>query len=238
MQFNKCDETRTGISRAKRTDIYPLKCVTRGKICKIDAKTCYFANIIASVYARCKISAKEQKARRNPGGACTNYVHFFGWRAKMHGIRGTSIGGTGLWYSTSSTVSIATWSTLKDIFAVDLAPVADGLAAAGADGFQLLDLWAISSSRVEPGKPRIMKSARAVADDRNAQIDRDKKKQLVGLLGRENWLSSQTQAILPLAARRRTSSTTSMSGVTSLSTLQEIPGGKGWNPALGVDGGL
>jgi len=33
--LTKAAETRTGISRAKRTDIYPLKCVTRGKICKI-----------------------------------------------------------------------------------------------------------------------------------------------------------------------------------------------------------
>ena len=49
---------------------------------------------------------------------------------------------------------------LKDELAVDLAAVADGLAPAGADGFQLLDRMAISSSRVEPGKPRIMKSAR------------------------------------------------------------------------------
>ena len=45
---------------------------------------------------------------------------------------------------------------LKDELAVDLAAVADGLAPAGADGFQLLDRM----GDLQPGKPRIMKSAR------------------------------------------------------------------------------
>ena len=50
--------------------------------------------------------------------------------------------------------------TLKDIFAVDLAPVADGLAAAGADGFQFLDRMGKLQQPRRAGEPRIIKSAR------------------------------------------------------------------------------
>mgnify|MGYP000699478927 FL=1 len=75
--------------------------------------------------------------------------------------------------------------TLKDELAVDLAAVADGLAPAGADSFQLLDRMGDLQQPGRAGKAAHHEiSPQAVADDRNAQIDRDKK-QLVGLLGRE-----------------------------------------------------
>ena len=87
---------------------------------------------------------------------------------------------------------------LKDELAVDLAAVADGLAPAGADGFQLLDRMGNLQQPGRAGKAAHHEiGPQAVADDRNAQIDRDKK-QLVGLLGRETV--SYTHLTLPTIA--------------------------------------
>ena len=74
---------------------------------------------------------------------------------------------------------------LKDELAVDLAPVADGLAAAGTDGFQFLDRVGKLQQSGRTGEAAHHKvGAQTVADDRDAEVDRDEE-QLLGLFGRE-----------------------------------------------------
>ena len=75
--------------------------------------------------------------------------------------------------------------TFKDKLAVDLAPVADGLASAGTNRFEFLNRVRNFQKPRRAGKAAHHEiSPQTVADNGNTQVHRDQK-QLVGLLGRE-----------------------------------------------------
>ena len=114
---------------------------------------------------------------------------------------------------------------LKHELAVYLAAVAGSFAAAGTDGFHLLDGMGQLQKAGGTGETAVHKvRPQPIADDRNVQVHRDQK-QLLGLRrGKELAFVTQHTGALPWAAvSARTISRMSMSGLTSTSTLWLTP---------------
>lgn len=122
-------------------------------------------------------------------------------------------------YSTASTVSIATWAPSNTNSPFTLRPLQVALRPQAQMVFISSMVWASSRRRVEPGKPRFIKSGpQPIADDRNVQVHRDQNS-CSACAGVKNPLSSHsTQAgALPwaVAVSARTISRMSMSGLTT-----------------------
>ena len=126
--------------------------------CGADVKVCFSTNGDYTLPASVRI--REAVASLKKLGCNKQNIYFLGCRARNARYSRYQHWGQRLWYSTSSTVSMATCAPSKTNSPLTLRPLQMALRPQAQIVLSSSIVCAISRSRVEPGKPRIMKSAR------------------------------------------------------------------------------